>query len=175
MIFKLRISERQVIAIAPGGIEKHRGRKRHFTLQFDQCCVCGGTTCIIKRLTKALRTISFRLHQGVGHRQVETCHPLGAAGHIAESLAAVNRIGKVRYRLLAGSPGRGGPSRLLPVIERASPIAGCLKMVRQEFWVTLDRFGAKLDQGDRDLAVQLGQLVAKKRADGRVLISACLN
>ena len=42
-------------------------------------------------------------------------------------------------------------------------------MVRQEFRVTLDRIGAKLDQGNRDLAVQLGPLVAKKGADGRVL------
>ena len=42
-------------------------------------------------------------------------------------------------------------------------------MVRQEFRVTLDRSGAKLDQGNSDLAVQLGPLVAKKGADGRVL------
>ena len=82
MIFQLLIGERQIIAIAPGGIKKRSGRKRHLTLQFDQCSVRGGTTCIIKRLTKALSTIAFRLHQGIGHRQVETCHPLGAAGHI---------------------------------------------------------------------------------------------
>ena len=82
MIFQLLIGERQVIAIAPGGIKKRTKRNRHLTLQFDQCSVRGRATCIIKRLTKAVRTIAFRLHQGVGHRQVETCHPLGAAGHI---------------------------------------------------------------------------------------------
>ena len=49
------------------------------------CCrtyAAGNTTCSIKRLSKALRTIAFRLHQGIGHRQMETCHPFGAAGHI---------------------------------------------------------------------------------------------
>ena len=55
------------------------------------------------------------------------------------------------------------------MFERAAPIAGFLKMVRQEFRVALDRIGAKLDQGNGDLAVQLGPLVAKKGADGRVL------
>ena len=75
----------------------------------------------------------------------------------------------MRYRLPAGSPGHGGRSRRLPVIERVAPIAGFLKMVRQELRVTLDRIGAKFDQGNGDLAVQLGPLVAKKGADGRVL------
>jgi hypothetical protein len=42
-------------------------------------------------------------------------------------------------------------------------------MVRQEFWVAFDRIRAKLDQSNGDLAVQLGPLVAKKGADGRVL------
>jgi len=35
--------------------------------------------------------------------------------------------------------------------------------------VTLDRIGTKLVQGNSDLAVQLGPLVAEKRADGSVL------
>ena len=92
---------------------------------------------------------------------MEACHPLGAAGYIVQALAAVDRIGKVRYRLPAGGPGHGGTSRLLPVFERATPIAGFLKVVRQEFRVTLDCIGAKLSQGNGDLAVQLGPLVAK--------------
>src|ERR1700747_2587606 len=100
---------------------------------------------------------------------METCHPFGAAGHIVSPLAAVNRIGKVRYRLPAGSSGHGGRSRLLPLFERATPIAGFLKMVRQELRVTLDRLSAKLNQGSGDLAVQLCPLVAQKRADGRIL------
>ena len=75
----------------------------------------------------------------------------------------------MRYRLPGGSPRHGGHSRLLPVIERIAPIAGFLKMVRQELRVTLDRIGAKIDQGNGDLAVQLSPLVAKKGADGRVL------
>jgi hypothetical protein len=41
----------------------------------------------------------------------------------------------------------------LPVFERVAPIAGFLKVVRQEFRVTFDRVGAKLDQGNGDLAV----------------------
>jgi hypothetical protein len=45
-------------------------------------------------------------------------------------------------------------------------------MVRHEFRVTLDRCGAKLDQDNSDLAVQLGPLVAKKCADGSVLDQA---
>ena len=75
----------------------------------------------------------------------------------------------MRYSFPGGSPGHGGRSRLLPVFERATPIAGFLKMVRQELRVTLDRIGAKLDQGNGDLAVQLGPLVTKKGVDGRVL------
>lgn len=54
------------------------------------------------------------------------------------------------------------------MLERAAPFAGFLKMVRRKLRVTLDRVGAKLDQGNRDLTVQLGPLVAKKGADGRV-------
>ena len=75
----------------------------------------------------------------------------------------------MRYGLSAGSPGHCGCSRLLPLFERATPIGGSLKMVRQELRVTLDRIGAKLDQGNGDLAVQLNPLVAKKGVDGRVL------
>jgi hypothetical protein len=81
-MFQLLIGERQVIAIAPGGIKKPRERYRRFTLQLDQCSARRGTTCSIKRLTKALGTKPFRLRQGIGHRQVEMCHPIGAAGHI---------------------------------------------------------------------------------------------
>jgi hypothetical protein len=55
------------------------------------------------------------------------------------------------------------------VIERVDPVAGFLKMVRQELGAALDRIGAQLDQGNGDPAVQLGPLVAKKGADGRVL------
>ena len=82
MFFQLLIGEHQVIAIASGKIKKRSEREHYFTLQVDQCGVRRKATSSINRLTKALRTISFRLHQGVGHRQVETCHPLGAAGHI---------------------------------------------------------------------------------------------
>src|ERR1700757_703264 len=42
-------------------------------------------------------------------------------------------------------------------------------MVRHKLRVALDRIGTKLDEGNSDLAVQLGPLVAKKGADGRVL------
>ena len=42
-------------------------------------------------------------------------------------------------------------------------------MVGEELRVTLDRIGAKLDQGNGDPAVQLGPLVAKKGADCRIL------
>ena len=75
----------------------------------------------------------------------------------------------MRYSFPGGSPGHGGHSRLLPVIERVAPIAGFLKMVRQELRITLDRIGAKLTQSKGDLAVQLSPLVAEKCADGRVL------
>lgn len=77
MIFQLLIGERQVIAIAPGGIKNTADESAT-----SHCSVRGGTTCIIKRPTKALSTKAFRLHQGTGHRQMETCHPFGAAGHI---------------------------------------------------------------------------------------------
>ena len=49
----------------------------------------------------------------------------------------------MQYRLVGGSPGHGGHPSLLPVFERVAPIAGFLKMVRQEFRVTLDRLGDK--------------------------------
>ena len=75
----------------------------------------------------------------------------------------------MRYSFPGGSPGHGGHSRPFPAIERVIPIAGFLKMVRDEFRVALDRCGAKLDQDNSDLAVQLGPLVAKKGAYGRVL------
>jgi hypothetical protein len=39
VIFQLLIGERQLVAIAPGGIRKRSERKHHFTLQFDQCSV----------------------------------------------------------------------------------------------------------------------------------------
>ena len=39
------------------------------------------------------------------------------------------------------------------MIKRVAPIAGFLKMVSQELGVTFDRSGAKLDQGNGDLAV----------------------
>src|SRR4030095_8787010 len=75
----------------------------------------------------------------------------------------------MRYSFPSGGPGHGGRSSLLPVFKRITPITGFLKMVRQELRVTLDRIGTKLDQGNGDLAVQLGPLVAKKGVDGRVL------
>ena len=59
----------------------------------------------------------------------------------------------MRYRLVAGSPGYGGRSCHLPAIKRITPIAGLLMMVRHKLRVTLDRIGAKLDQGNRNLAV----------------------
>ena len=71
----------------------------------------------------------------------------------------------------------------MPLFERATPIGGSLKMVRQELRVTLDRIGAKLEhyvaggmthtfkrkQMVWDVGVHcLGEMEAK-RMPGRVL------
>jgi hypothetical protein len=61
------------------------------------------------------------------------------------------------------------------VFERAAPIAGFLKMVRQELRVTFDRIGTKLDQGNGDLAVQLGPWLRRRVPMAASWIRACLN
>jgi hypothetical protein len=118
---------------------------------------CRGGTCIIKRLTKALRAITFACIKAFAIARWRR-HP--RRRRTSSSLAAVNRIGKVR-----GSPGVAAAPAFA---SSSAPPRRLPEMVRQELR-TLDCIGAKLDQGSRDLAVQLGPLVAEKRADGRVL------